>query len=73
MVKRQCTLTSLVEVLQQNPMGIHFSGHGLLNNVKSIGADLALYYEGKGDLLLLETETGDSQLVCREELKEMIR
>ena len=53
-------------------MGIHFSGHGLLNTVDEIGEELADHYKGKGDLLLLETETGDSQLVSRDELAQMI-
>ena len=70
--KRQCTNKSLGEVLSQQPLGIHFSGHGLLNTKEEIGEELANIYKDQGDLLLLETEVGDSQLVSRNQLKKMI-
>ena len=66
--KRPCTIDSLQSVLANRPLGIHFSGHGLLNTVQEIGIDLAEYYKGQGDLLLLETEDGESTLVSRKQL-----
>ena len=65
-------MNSLQEILAQRPLGIHFSGHGLLNTKEEIGEELASIYEGQGDLLLLETEDGDSNLVSRKSLQQMI-
>jgi hypothetical protein len=28
-IKRQCTVDSIQEVLNQKPLGMHFSGHGI--------------------------------------------
>ena len=61
-------MNSLQDVLAQKPLAIHFSGHGLLNTKEEIGEELASIYEGQGDLLLLETEDGDSHLVSRKSL-----
>ena len=72
LTKRQCRTDSLHEILAQKPLALHFSGHGLLNRVEDIGEDLCDEYKGQGDLLLLETEEGDSQLVSRDALKKMI-
>ena len=58
--KRQCTRKKLLEILQKKPLGMHFSGHGLLNKPDEIGEDLYNTYKGQGDLLLLETEQGSS-------------
>ena len=63
MTKRQCTTNSLNEILCKNPLGIHFSGHGLLNNVTELGPELFKMYEGQGNFLLLETEDGGGNLV----------
>ncbi len=46
LTKRQCTMHSLQEILAQRPLGIHFSGHGLLNTKDEIGEELAEIYEG---------------------------
>ena len=35
--KRQCTTESFRQVLMRRPLGIHFSGHGILNNFESVG------------------------------------
>ena len=72
LTKRQCRTDSLQEILTQKPLALHFSGHGLLNRVEDIGQDLCDEYKDQGDLLLLETEEGDSQLVSRDALKKMI-
>ncbi len=44
-------------------MGIHFSGHGLLNTEKELGTELYNMYQGQGNFLLLETEDGGGSLV----------
>jgi hypothetical protein len=45
----------------------------LLNTKEEIGVELADLYKDQGDLLLLETEEGDSQLVSRNQLSNMIQ
>ena len=69
MTKRQCTTNSLNEILSKNPLGIHFSGHGLLNNLSELGPELFKMYEGQGNFLLLETEDGSGSLVSTQTLK----
>lgn len=54
-------------------MGIHFSGHGLLNSEKELGPELYKMYEGEGNFLLLETEDGGGKLVSTKNLKQMIK
>ena len=73
LTKRQCTTDTLNEILAKNPMGIHFSGHGLLNNVTELGQELFKMYEGQGNFLLLESEDGSGNLVSTQTLKEMIQ
>ena len=70
--KRQCTTTSLNEILAKNPMGIHFSGHGVLNSPEALGAEFFEQYKGQGNFLLLETEDGGGNLVSTQTLKQMV-
>ena len=44
LTKRQCTLSSLNEILAKNPMAIHFSGHGFRNNMDELGRALYLQH-----------------------------
>ena len=71
--KRQCTKDSLQEILAQKPLGLHFSGHGLLNTTEQLGVEFYQKYKGQGDFLVLENECGGSELVSREQLKKMIQ
>ena len=50
--------------MMRRPLGIHFSGHGILNTFEQVG-DYHYLHKDEGDFLLLETEEGDSQLVSR--------
>jgi hypothetical protein len=43
----------------RRPLGIHFSGHGILNTEESVG-DYHFEHKDEGDFLLLETDEGDS-------------
>ena len=70
--KRQCTTESMQEVLAQKPLGLHFSGHGLLNNLE-MGREFFEMNRGQGDFLVLENDKGGSELVSREQLKKMIK
>jgi hypothetical protein len=55
----------------RRPLGIHFSGHGILNNFESVG-DYHAQVKDEGDFLLFETDDGDSQLVSRNQLKQLM-
>ena len=69
--KRQCTTQSFRQVLMCKPLGIHFSGHGILNTYETVG-DYHALTKDQGDFLLFETDEGDSQLVSRTQLKNLI-
>jgi len=58
-------------VLKRQPIGIHFSGHGILNTYETVG-DYHELTKDQGDFLLFETDEGDSQLVSRTQLKKLI-
>lgn len=60
------------EVLQRQPLAIHFSGHGILNTPESVGQYHYLHKD-EGDFLLMETSEGDSQLVSRKQLQQLIK
>lgn len=61
------------EILAKNPLAIHFSGHGLLNNERELGPDLFKLYKDQGNFLLLESEDGSGNLVSTQTLKNMIQ
>lgn len=66
-IKEQCTITNLQEILRKKPIGIHFSGHGIQNTYENVG-DMHYQHQNEGDFLLLETLEGDSKLVSRQRL-----
>ena len=70
--KRQCTKDSMREILACNPTGLHFSGHGLLNNM-DLGEEFHLLHKDEGDFLVLEDESGGTDLISRRQLQTMIR
>ena len=72
LTKRQCTTTTLNEILAKNPLAIHFSGHGLLNNEQELGPELYKMHKDEGNFLLLETEDGSGNLVSTKTLRQMI-
>jgi hypothetical protein len=57
--KDQATSSNLAKVLDYNPMAIHFSGHGLENNVSNIGSELYAFHKNDGNFLLFEDENGE--------------
>ena len=66
------SIDNLTSVLLRNPKVLHFSGHGVKNTVKDLGAEAALR-QGEGDLLVFEDKTGWAELVSERMLKELLK
>jgi hypothetical protein len=65
---------SVKEALNDNPLGLHFSGHGFQNK-KSLfrnDAKSLARARGKGDILLFEKDTGASEFFFEENLKQAL-
>ena len=58
-------------VISERPIVLHFSGHGIVNDSQSMGADYA-FVKDKGNILLLEDEHGMSNYLFEQELKNML-
>ena len=58
-------------LLNENPIGLHFSGHGFENNEQLFQTDRKAFnkYKGKGDILIFEKDNGASELFCELDLK----
>lgn len=54
--------TNLRESLNDNPIGLHFAGHGFVNNEGLYRSDKRgwINNRGKGDVLIFEKEDGAS-------------
>jgi len=68
----QATIENLTLTLSQNPLALHFSGHGIENNKKNFGRNHFLKKD-EGDYLLFETESGEGELVSEKMLKEFLK
>ena len=70
------TPTNLQKALRDNPIGLHFSGHGFLNTEKLYRKDNVGYRfnRNKGDVLIFEDEngTGASEFFFTSQLKSLI-
>ena len=56
------TAKNLQTALRENPLGLHFSGHGFQNNEALYQGDKKGWskYKNKGDVLIFENENGAS-------------
>jgi len=63
-----------LQALRENPVGLHFSGHGFQNEEKLYKDDKKAwgYNKSKGDVLIFENETGSSEFFFEADLKKMI-
>jgi len=50
---------NLRKVLHEQPIGVHFSGHGLRNTYETVG-DYHYLCKDDGDFLLFETSEGEA-------------
>ena len=69
------TSKNLLRALRENPIGLHFSGHGFQNNENLYHDDKKgwIRNKDKGDVLIFENENGTSEFFFESELKEMIQ
>jgi hypothetical protein len=60
--------------LRDNPIGLHFSGHGFRNAESLYQGDQKgwLKYKDKGDVLIFENENGASDFFFENDLQTMI-
>ena len=65
------TLDNLPDVLIRNPFVLHFSGHGVKNNIESIGSEAAIR-TGEGDMLLFEDSKWWGVLLSEKNLKSIL-
>jgi len=64
---------NILKALRENPVGLHFSGHGFQNTEKLFQGDKKgwLKYKNKGDVLIFENEGGSSEFFFTSDLKKM--
>ena len=67
------TPKNLQSCLRDEPVGLHFSGHGYLNEESLYQGDQKgwLKYKGKGDVLIFENENGASEFFFTTDLQDM--
>lgn len=64
---------NLKKALHENPAGLHFSGHGFINNETLYRGDKKSWMRNKdkGDVLLFENESGSSEFFYESEIKKL--
>lgn len=66
------TERNLLTALRENPVGLHFSGHGFRNEkIGDMDKKAKMWYKNKGDVLIFENENGASELFFTSDLKKM--
>ena len=56
------TLDNFSNCLTEKPIGLHFTGHGIINNAATLG-DKAYDYKGHGNCLVFENEDGSAHFI----------
>ena len=69
--KNVATPRNFHSIVSDKPIVLHFSGHGVVNDKQSLGAEWA-FNKDKGNILLLEDEHGMSEYLFESDLKTMI-
>jgi len=65
------TLDNIRLTLIENPMALHFSGHGIENNKDNFGRD-SVFYKDHGHFLIIEDEEGAAQYISEKQLKQLL-
>ena len=69
------TSVNLLKVLRENPVGLHFSGHGFKNAEVIYEGDKKAWIKNKnkGDVLVFENEDGSSEFFFKTDLEKMFQ
>lgn len=69
------TSVNLLKVLRENPIGLHFSGHGFKNTEVIYEGDKKAWLKNKnkGDVLIFENEDGSSEFFFKSDLEKMFK
>ncbi|CDW72615.1 UNKNOWN [Stylonychia lemnae] len=73
---QQATKNNLISTLSQNPIGLHFSGHGFQNNLASHQQDSYVFGENKSkgkSFLAFEDKNGAQHNIYDEDLKQILK
>jgi hypothetical protein len=65
------TISNFRSVIADAPFALHFTGHGVQNNIESLGASYRLFKE-KGNILLLEDENWMTEYLFEDDLKRLV-
>ena len=65
---------NLRECLNDNPIGLHFAGHGFENKEALFKNDKKAWVKNKnkGDILIFEQSNGASSFYCEKDLQELL-
>jgi hypothetical protein len=69
--KIPATLDNLRVSLTENPIALHFSGHGIENNKKNFGKD-SIALKDEGNFLIIEDNEGCAQFLSEKKLHELL-
>lgn len=65
------TISNFRSVITDAPFALHFTGHGIQNDKKSLGSAYELY-KNKGNILLLEDENSMADYLFEKDLKRLV-
>ena len=65
------TFERFQHVMSDHPVGMHFTGHGIINSFAAIGQD-NLILQNQGNCLVFETNDGLAHYITQEKLKEVV-
>ena len=66
------TLNNFRSVITDAPFALHFTGHGVQNNIESLGPSYH-FYKDKGNILLLEDENCMAKYLFEVDLKKLVK
>lgn len=66
------TSNNFRNMIADSPFALHFTGHGLENNQKSLGTAYEIH-KNKGDILVLEDENGMADYLFETDLKKLVQ
>ncbi len=64
-------MDNLRKTLTENPIALHFSGHGIENNKRNFGKD-SMKLRDEGNFLIFEDQEGCAQFMSEKKLHELL-